>query len=174
MLTLDLVRLERERGPVHLREEVPKDADLFAGVDLPLSSALVVDVTVSSLYSGELVVRGTLAGTLSRHCRRCLEAVEAPFEQEVDLLFVPEDPLESGLEEDEEGVHVYAAGSAKLELGEAIREETILAAPIYVECSPDCRGLCPQCGTNLNEDDCECTPGEPDPRWDALRTLKKE
>lgn len=172
-MTLDLVRLAREIGPVEIHEEVPKDADLFDGVDLPLESALSVDVTVSPLQSGELVVRGTVSGLLVRKCRRCLEPVEVPFEAEVDILFVPEDELDEGAEEGE-GLKVYNPGSGKLDLGEAVREEAILAAPLYVECKPDCRGLCPQCGTNLNEGECDCAPLEQDPRWDALRELKTE
>lgn len=173
MLTLDLVRLERENGPVHIREEVPADAALFEGAELPLASPLVVDLTVSPLHSGELVVRGKVSGTLGRECRRCLEPVDAPFEEEVDILFVPEGELEEGMEEDE-GFHGYDLASGKLDLGPAVREETLLAAPLYVECGPDCRGLCPQCGTNLNEGECDCDPMEQDPRWDALRELKTE
>lgn len=173
MLTLDLVRLERETGPVEVHEEVPKDADLFEGADLPLESALSVDLTVSPLQSGELVVRGTVSGVLVRQCRRCLEPVEVPFEEEVDLLFVPDDELEEGTEEGE-GLKLYSPGSGTLDLGEPVREETILAAPLYVECKPDCRGLCPRCGTNLNEGECDCAPMEQDPRWDALRELKTE
>lgn len=173
MLTLDLVRLERETGPVEIHEEIPKDADLFEGVDLPLSSPLSVDLAVSPLLSGELVVRGRITGVLARKCRRCLEPVDSPFESEVDILFVPED--EAGAESDEgEGVHEYSLGSNTLDLGEAIREEAILAAPLYVECTPDCRGLCPECGANLNETECDCEPTEQDPRWDALRELKTE
>ncbi|MFP3948131.1 MAG: YceD family protein [Gemmatimonadota bacterium] len=173
MLTLDLVRLERETGPIEVHGEVPKDADLFDGADLPLSSPLSVDLNVSPLQSGELVVRGRVGGVLARDCRRCLEPVDVPFEEEVYILFVPEDEVE-GEKDDGKGVHEYDLGSGKLELGEAIREETILAAPLYVECKPECRGLCPRCGANLNERECDCDPMERDPRWDALRELKTE
>lgn len=173
-MTLDLARLEQERGSVHIYEEVPPDAPLFEDADLNLGSPLTVDVTVSVLPSGEVVVRGGFSGTLSRKCRRCVDPVEVPLEEEVDLLYVPEDELMPEEEEEKEGVRRFDLASGKLELGEAIREEAILAAPLYVECDPDCKGLCPKCGTNLNEEDCDCTLEEPDPRWDALRAINTE
>lgn len=177
MLTLDLARLQRERGPVHVYREVPRDAPLLEDSELELASVLVVDLTVRDLPSGEIVVRGTISGTLARECRRCLDPVEVSLEEEIDLLFVPEAAeyaTGGGDEEDEEGVRRFNRASAQLELGEPIREEAILGAPLYVECDPDCEGLCPKCGTNLNDDDCECTLREPDPRWDALRAINTE
>lgn len=173
MLTLDLARLEQAQDAVRVQRDVPPEAPLFEDADLQLGSPLVVDATVTLLRSGEVVVRGTFSGTLSRECRRCLEPVAVALDEELDLLFVPEDDLVEA-DEEEEGVRRFDLASGRLELGEAIREEAILAAPLYVECDPDCAGLCPKCGTNLNEDECDCTLEEPDPRWDALRALKTE
>ena len=62
----------------------------------------------------------------------------------------------------------------EVDLAEPIREEVILAAPTYVVCHPNCRGLCARCGADLNETTCECAVEEPDPRWDVLRALKSE
>ncbi|MGB1779712.1 MAG: DUF177 domain-containing protein, partial [Longimicrobiales bacterium] len=59
-------------------------------------------------------------------------------------------------------------------LSKAVREEMILAVNPYVVCEPECRGLCPKCGANLNEGACDCTDDEVDPRWAALRDLKSE
>ena len=58
-------------------------------------------------------------------------------------------------------------------LDDLIRQEVILAVPFSPQCKADCRGLCPQCGTDLNLGACGCAP-PPDPRWKALREhLKK-
>ncbi len=38
-------------------------------------------------------------------------------------------------------------------------------------CRPDCAGLCPHCGTNLNDGACDCEEDRTDPRWDALREV---
>jgi len=62
----------------------------------------------------------------------------------------------------------------ELELGTAIREEMVLSQSPFALCAPDCRGLCPRCGVNLNEETCQCISEEQDPRWDALRALNEE
>ena len=58
-----------------------------------------------------------------------------------------------------------------LDLRPALREEWLLAAPTFGLCRPDCKGLCPRCGADLNAGPHECGTGESDPRWDALRKL---
>lgn len=174
MLTFDLARLDRERGPVHVREVVPAEAALFEDADLQLEDGLEVEADIKALSSGEIVVRGRISGKLDRACRRCLEPMAVRLEAELDLLFVPEDETAPDGEEEDEQVLTFDAAAGVLELGEAVRAEAILANPRFVECSEDCEGLCPVCGTNLNEDTCDCTRSEPDPRWDKLRALKEE
>jgi uncharacterized protein len=58
-----------------------------------------------------------------------------------------------------------------LDLAHMLREQFYLAMPMRPLCREDCRGLCPQCGTNLNVDSCGCTRERHDPRFDGLRTL---
>ena len=60
--------------------------------------------------------------------------------------------------------------AACVNLVPAIREELILAIPAYVVCRDDCRGLCPQCGRELNTGPCGCTP--PTESWRPLAALK--
>jgi uncharacterized protein len=68
--------------------------------------------------------------------------------------------------------HVYDPTHGALDLEDAVREEVVLAMEPYVVCDPECKGLCPKCGTDLNEETCDCSENEPDPRWAALRALK--
>jgi uncharacterized protein len=58
-----------------------------------------------------------------------------------------------------------------LDLGEAIRQHAITNRPMKPLCRPDCRGLCPTCGANRNQQPCECKEASADPRWSALRQL---
>jgi uncharacterized protein len=60
-----------------------------------------------------------------------------------------------------------------LELEDALREQVLLAVPLKAVCRPECKGLCPQCGQNLNEGSCSCHEKQEDPRWHALRDLKQ-
>jgi len=52
-----------------------------------------------------------------------------------------------------------------------MREQCYLSLPMKPLCRPDCRGLCPQCGTNLNRGACACRREWDDPRLTALKTL---
>ena len=170
MLLLDLVRLSRE-GSLRIEGQIPPDDPLWEDTGIRLKEPLRVDLRVNEAQSGEIVVRGTLTGTLAQQCRRCLDPVDVPFREDMTLVYAPPDVLD-GAEDGE--TKVLPVDDREVDLAEPIREELILAAPNWVLCDPDCKGLCPHCGADLNETTCACTVEEPDPRWDALRALKNE
>jgi uncharacterized protein len=170
MLRLDLSRLERE-GSVVIRAEVPPDDPLWNDSELAFDGPLRVDLRATHVRDGdEVVVRGRVEGVLRGECRRCLEELRTGVDQEVTLVFAPDDDLT-----DEHGDIRAIPGNARdVDLGGAIREELILSREPFLLCKPDCRGLCPRCGANLNVEQCGCVIGEKDPRWDALRRLENE
>jgi uncharacterized protein len=170
MLTIALPRLERE-GSLEIQAAIPSDDPSWEGTELRFSAPLSVSGEVLWISSGEVLARLEIRGTLAQECRRCLEPVEVPVREDLELLFVPPDEEESG---DDENVRRLPSGSVELDLKDAIREEVILSQSLLALCKPDCKGLCPHCGANLNFESCECTTEELDPRWDALRALKNE
>jgi uncharacterized protein len=170
MLPLDLVRLSRE-GSLRVEGRIPPDAPLWENTGIRLSEPLRVDLRATEAQSGEIVVRGEMVCSLANECRRCLDPVTVTLREEVALIFAPQDTL--GSTGDGE-VRVLPPGGREVDLAGPIREEVILAAPIYVVCGPNCRGFCARCGADLNETTCECTVEEPDPRWDVLRALRSE
>lgn len=169
MLSLDLGRLARE-GSVRVEARLAPDAPLWHESGVSWAGPVEVELVASHAGTGEVVVRGGIEGTLAQECRRCLEPVQTEFADEVTMVFVS-----AGTEgaEDDDGVHVYDSGDV-LDMSDAVREEVILAVDPYVVCDPECRGLCPHCGVNLNTDSCDCGTVEADPRWDALRALKEK
>ena len=65
----------------------------------------------------------------------------------------------------------YYEGEGVL-LEDVLREQVLLAVPLKVICRDDCKGLCPHCGKNLNQEQCSCAaPGE-DARWGALKEIR--
>ena len=58
-----------------------------------------------------------------------------------------------------------------LDLTPVLRQDFLLSVPMHALCRPDCKGLCPQCGTNLNAGACDCAPGWEDPRLAPLKRL---
>lgn len=170
MLTLDLARLGR-RGIVQVDARVPADDPLWEGLEGSFEGQVEVLLRVSQAGSGEIVARGTVRGTLLQECRRCLGPVRTSLAEELTMVFAPSGSPE---EEDDGDVRPFKANAAELDLGQPVHEELVLAIEPYVVCNPECRGLCPQCGANLNTETCSCTEEGSDPRWDALRALKEE
>lgn len=124
----------------------------------------------------EMRVKGMVSARLEGACDRCVEPVELPVEQEFDLFYLPEDPLagtggETELHGRDLDFSVYQ--SDEIDLDELVLEQLELALPTRLLCREDCRGLCGQCGANLNEAGCNCEPPV-DPRWQALADLKSQ
>ena len=162
-------------GRLELEASVPADARLWRATGLTLGAPVRLVATVTASASGQVTVTGRVSGRLVHDCRRCLTRVETSLEQPVEfrwwLSSLPE--LEDTRVEHDGEVRVLEPNVAEIDVGEALREELVLTAPAYVICSEGCEGLCPQCGTNLNEATCDCATDEPDPRWDALKALNK-
>jgi uncharacterized protein len=79
------------------------------------------------------------------------------------------DDEEVGLEE--EDLEVVFVADGELDLAELAAEQILLGLPMRWVCNEACRGLCPQCGANRNQENaCTCEP-ETDPRWQALADL---
>ena len=103
-------------------------------------------------------------------CRLCLEDVNVAVRDEVHFILAEADADEA----DDPDVFVYDPNLHELDLRPAIRENWLLIAPAFVQCSEDCKGLCASCGENLNEGSCDCAPVKGDSRWDALLPLRSD
>lgn len=166
MLRVDLGQLDRE-GSVAVEGVIGADDDLWRETDLEWSGDVNVRLRASFAGTGEVVARGSVAGVLKQECRRCLQPVETHFAEDVTMVYVADG---------DEGGGEYAlepVGDA-LDLSGAVREEIVLAVNPFVVCKPECKGLCPRCGQNLNDEVCDCAVDEADPRWAVLRELKSE
>jgi len=138
-----------EKQPLHLEGTEPASVlDLMereVQLDEPLRYRLDVE-----LIAGGVLVQGRLAARAHMVCARCLER----FAQELE---VPN------------FVHLHEDLSVEsFDLTPLMREDILLLLPQRAVCSPDCRGLCPRCGVNLNLDRCSCSQASSDARWSAL------
>jgi uncharacterized protein len=124
---------------------------------------LVNDIRLRAAYEGGLEVL----------CARCVEPVPFPIEGNFDLIFRPEDAdaeaAERSITVDETEIGYY--GKSGLLLEDVVREQVLLSLPARTLCTPDCKGLCPRCGQNLNTASCNCESTAVDPRWNALASL---
>lgn len=107
-------------------------------------------------------------------CDRCLGATEQPVTATVELLVRVEEPAPGGGEHeiDEEELGTLYLDDVLLDTEPLMVEQVQLNVPMKPLCRPDCRGLCPRCGVDLNAGECRCEATEVDPRWAALAGLR--
>jgi uncharacterized protein len=119
---------------------------------------------------------GKVRAHLEFSCARCLEPVAHDVDKSFDLIFRPQGvdrrADEVAISEAETEIGYYQGEGLLLE--DALREQVLLATPVRALCREDCKGLCPQCGGNLNVEQCQCEPHVSDPRWDALNEIKNK
>jgi uncharacterized protein len=123
-----------------------------------------VRLDVSRTAGSGYALRQRFAAGLEGPCMRCL-APAAPW-FEVDVREV--DQPGGG----EELRSPYMSDEGELDLRAWVRDAFALGLPVQITCTTDCRGLCPQCGANLNDDPEHAHEAEPDPRWAKLSEIR--
>jgi uncharacterized protein len=180
--------------PAHRKVEVGSDYVASVLKGMPMRDALGGDVDAGrgvleiDVYSeGDNVhASGTMRGEVVVACSRCVGAARIPIDETVNvtwMLHAPEDDegdvtTETTTPADDEGVElghedldVFPYDGEHVDLEPLIREQLVLAVPYAPLCREDCKGLCPQCGTDRNVAKCACEKPL-DPRFAALKGLK--
>ncbi len=103
-------------------------------------------------------------------CDRCVSAFEKLLCSSYTMVYVGDGFDTSHLDPAE--VQIVPNGMHIIDISDDVRQSVVLAVPFKNICSESCKGLCPSCGTNLNEQPCTCTNAASDNRWDALRKLQ--
>lgn len=123
--------------------------------------------------SGTVFIKGKISATININCSRCLEEAKLPLDANFAYTLIPEKPqVKEDLELKKEELEISYYHGDFIDLTPIICEQIILQVPIKVLCHPECKGLCPQCGTNLNDSSCDCTSGDVDSRMAALKNFK--
>ena len=145
--------------------EIPEDGmplkgqlsgELFSLKDSdPLScDALDYDLK-ASIVSGNLLVKGKLSCEVYGQCDRCLRDTRTPVSVK-------------------DAVHYYESPGMEIDISDDIREAIVINFPTRLLCSEACKGLCPSCGADLNNNSCDCSTEDSFPGiWDDLDRLKK-
>ena len=138
----------------------------------PLKASGKVELVTGAL--GEIRVKGHLGVTMEADCDRCLDPARFPIDSDFELYYRP---VAEGYGEE----HAIDAGEAEMgfyegdgiELTDVLREFVLLALPMQRVCREDCKGICPVCGRNRNQTDCDCQAEAKDDRWAALKNIGK-
>lgn len=134
---------------------------------LPFGSSVRIKGIVRNL-AGVVTVEYTADYMLDTVCDRCLDPVQRPRHIQANHVAVRALSGDGG----DEDYLILPEG--ELDIDEMAYSDLVLDLPGKVLCSPDCKGLCPQCGANWNHETCACTGKAVDPRLRVLERLLEE
>ncbi|MDH5509474.1 MAG: DUF177 domain-containing protein [Nitrospinota bacterium] len=174
-------------GPAELRldiSEIPDDRTLRqwvlapevfggGGEPIPLQGPVTVE---GWLYTSETTVylSAAIHGAFGLVCSRCAKSFSAPMEAAVEAVFLPQvetrDANPASEEDAGEVETVYYDGET-VDLFGPLRDQISLSEPMRPLCSEDCKGLCPRCGADRNEAECDCKDTGGDPRFAEMKKL---
>lgn len=134
---------------------------------------IVLQLNVQKQGTEQFRLVGHAKTTLEVECSRCAEPFRIPVDAPFDLVYLPqvENAGEGEREIGDEDLNTSYYRRDAIDLGDLLREQFYLALPMKPLCSEDCKGLCPECGTNLNRGTCDCKPAWEDPRLAPLKDL---
>jgi uncharacterized protein len=146
-----------------------RDTDHILGFERPLEA----DIEIYRVGDKHLL-KGAIKGRVTVRCDRCLEPYWLDSRSHFETFFQsPVNEAEDDERElEEEDMEVDFEKGVEIDLREILREQIYLSLPVKLICHPDCRGLCPQCGINLNEGQCRCTEELGHPGFAKLKSLK--
>jgi len=160
-----------EAFPAETILELEADDIDFVSQGFSFKDLLTVKIGIQEI-NDEYFCQAYLTVPVEEECCRCLTL----FDDELISDFTFSIKIGKGdsvlsSESDNSDVILLGNGEHIVDLSDVIREAVMLALPSKPLCDEECRGLCPNCGVNLNEESCKCKDVEIDDRWDDLKDL---
>lgn len=156
-------------GPIR---EMPGGVVSFQGeqnvpdfkMDLTFTTPVEIKGAITNTGEGFLL-KAWLGFRYKVNCNRCLKEFENSQQTEVIVEFLPTPATEG-----EDDLAFHFSGDI-IDLKDCIAEQVLFTLPMSFICTPECRGLCPECGKDRNVDPCECVPEQINPQFEKLRNL---
>lgn len=144
---------------------------LYYGQEYKLISPL--SVQVKAVRSGDRIITSvSIEAEIETPCARCLESARTQISSTLRWIFsTTREDEEQGDEWEYDEMVILDSWEEHIELGDYVWETFVTALPVSVLCRADCRGLCPNCGTNLNKGSCNCHEEQGDPRFSILKNF---
>lgn len=127
---------------------------------------VTVDINIKN-RAGLVIFEANVNTRYSFSCDRCNLRSDRDFNCDFRHIIVTELSQESSDD-------YIEAPDYKLDTDALLRDDILLELPSKFLCKKSCKGLCPKCGKNLNEGECNCDMHEPDPRFAVLKQLLSE
>ena len=158
-----------------VQRTVPAPEDLgTAVIGIPVGNDLEIDVRLEAVVEG-ILVSGFVRGGTVGECVRCLDEVLGEIEVPIQELYVYPDRAQVAVEDGDDEEDLRELEGDLIDLEPAVRDAVVPALPFRPVCSPQCPGLCPQCGARLADPENAGHQHEViDPRWSGLTSLFDE
>lgn len=164
-LLLDLRDLPQQPGKqLQIQRVVPAPSGLANPmIGVPPGSDLQLSLRLESLVDGVLVT-GSVQGRVDGECARCLEKIHDELVVDFAQMYLYE-----ATADDDDETEVHLIDGEQIDIEPELRSLVVLALPFTPLCSPDCPGLCAECGAELADHPDHHHEAPIDPRWAALQ-----
>jgi uncharacterized protein len=140
--------------------------------DLPMQGPVKLALRLTNAGT-RILVQGRIQARIMVECARCNESFPLPLDLEVEEYYVPVTSPEADVK-GLDALEVLTYQEDRIVLDEMLRQNFLAAVPMQSVCREgNCKGLCDQCGADLNQGPCNCEE-EIDPRWAGLGELKRK
>ncbi|MDE5717914.1 MAG: DUF177 domain-containing protein [Lachnospiraceae bacterium] len=159
--------LTNEDRVVSMQAEAQIAEVSVGGEKYPVSASSPVSFVFTNTGKGRARIEGKAAFTFSAGCDRCLK----PVEEELEVCFTrevwaPDMAAEPSVYEEQPFMEGF-----QLNVEDLLISEIVTSWPMKILCKPDCKGICPTCGRDLNTGTCGCDTFVPDPRMAAIKDI---
>jgi len=139
--------------------------------DIPVSAPVTARLELNKTRQ-EIIISGMVSAELDLQCSRCLNDFKRKLDIPVNVVYHPIDEIgmeTHALKDDELDLGFYSGD--ELDLQELLKEQLLLNIQMKPLCDENCKGICPNCGADLNVAECNCKKREVDPRLEVLKNL---
>ena len=171
-MIVDLRNIARDATFRYVLEKDRWRSDAYDDQVLGLDSALDVDIRIYSA-GDRYVLEGHVSGGLRVRCDRCLEPYRWDIHAGFQVFLTAPTPDVDSTEAEliDEDMEVEFIQGDEVDLDEIVKEQIFLSLPMKLVCREGCKGLCPQCGADLNKGDCKCGREGGHPGFSKLKNL---
>ena len=179
-MVLNISSLTDEWSPLSFdipHTQFPVLSELEKGDEAHFKTPLTMDLS-TRFALGQIEIKGSIALTVELSCARCLETFTTEITVPVHLTFVEKVPLEKEpengeeIELTEEALNHDTFEGDHIDLIPVLQDEVVMALPLTPVCKSACKGLCLECGKNLNKGECGCDTTTCHPAFAKLKLLK--
>ncbi len=127
-----------------------KKSDISFDNEMQIEDEIILKLMLTKDTPFSVIVQAHISGVMTGSCARCLKQVKTILDNSFTVIYKRKDMMDN----DDVESDVFPYQDNEIDIGEALNEAVLLATPMKLVCGENCKGLCPVCGKNLNEEEC--------------------